>query len=40
MALEVTQQNAAALEPLFKSWEKPTRYRTPDPEWGQTVFGD
>jgi type III restriction enzyme len=31
MAFEVTEQNAAALEPLFKPWEEPIQYRTPNP---------
>ncbi len=32
MPFEVTQQNASALEPLFKPWEEPTRHRQPNSE--------
>lgn len=34
MPFEVTQQNASALEPLFKPWEEPTKYRLPNPTPG------
>jgi type III restriction enzyme len=30
MPFEVTQQNASALEPLFKPWEEPTKHRLPN----------
>lgn len=32
MPFEVTQQNASALEPLFKPWEEPTMHRLPNPQ--------
>jgi type III restriction enzyme len=35
MPFEVTQQNASALEPLFKPWEEPTLHRLPNPQRGQ-----
>ncbi|MBC7237890.1 MAG: DEAD/DEAH box helicase family protein, partial [Chloroflexi bacterium] len=35
MPFEVTQQNASALEPLFKPWEEPTLHRVPNPQRGQ-----
>jgi len=34
MPFEVTQQNVAALEPIFKPWEEPTRHRVPNPQSG------
>jgi type III restriction enzyme len=34
MAFEVTEKNAAALEPLFKPWEEPIRHRLPNPQPG------
>ncbi len=34
MPFEVTQQNASALEPLFKPWEEPTLHRLPNPTPG------
>jgi type III restriction enzyme len=34
MAFEVTEKNAAALEPLFKPWEEPIRHRLPNPQTG------
>jgi type III restriction enzyme len=34
MAFEVTEQNAAALEPLFKPWEEPLQHRLPNPSPG------
>jgi len=35
MPFEVTQQNASALEPLFKPWEEPILHRLPNPQRGQ-----
>jgi type III restriction enzyme len=35
MPFQVTQENASALEPLFKPWEEPTQHRLPNPEPGQ-----
>ena len=35
MPFEVTQQNASALEPLFKPWEEPIWHRLPNPQCGQ-----
>jgi len=34
MPFEVTQQNLAALEPIFKPWEEPTCHRVPNPQPG------
>jgi len=34
MPFEVTQQNVAALEPIFKPWEEPTCHRVPNPQSG------
>jgi len=34
MPFEVTEKNAAALEPLFKPWEEPIRHRVPNPVSG------
>ena len=34
MAFEVTEKNAAALEPLFKPWEEPLQHRLPNPTPG------
>lgn len=34
MPFEVTQQNLAALQPIFKPWEEPTCHRVPNPEPG------
>ncbi len=34
MPFKVTQQNASALEPLFKPWEEPTMHRLPNPTPG------
>lgn len=34
MPFKVTKKNASALEPLFKPWEEPSRYRSPNPEPG------
>ncbi|MBI2907605.1 MAG: DEAD/DEAH box helicase family protein [Chloroflexi bacterium] len=34
MPFEVTESNAAALEPLFKPWEEPVQHRLPNPEHG------
>jgi type III restriction enzyme len=31
MAFQVSEKNAAALEPLFKPWEEPIRHRVPNP---------
>jgi len=38
MAFEVTQQNASALEPLFKPWEEPTLHRLPNSQRGQPAI--
>lgn len=38
MPFEVTQQNASALEPLFKPWEEPTSHRLPNPRPGQPAI--
>lgn len=34
MPFEITQQNASALEPLFKPWQEPTCHRLPNPTPG------
>ncbi len=34
MPFEVTEKNSAALLPLFKPWEEPAQYRTPNPMSG------
>lgn len=34
MPFQFTEQNAAALEPLFKPWEEPNRHRLPNPKQG------
>ena len=34
MAYEVTEENAPALEPLFKPWKEPTLHRLPNPLQG------
>ncbi len=38
MPFEVTERNASALEPLFKPWEQPTRYRRPNPVQGKAAL--
>ncbi|MGB9670532.1 MAG: DEAD/DEAH box helicase family protein [Halothiobacillaceae bacterium] len=38
MPFEITQQNASALEPLFKPWEEPTMHRLPNPQPGQPAI--
>lgn len=38
MTFEVTEQNAAALEPLFKPWENPIRHRLPNPKLGEPAI--
>src|SRR6266545_5591384 len=38
MAYEVTEHNLAALEPLFKPWEEPSRYRLPNPKSGEAAL--
>ncbi|BAC09032.1 DEAD/DEAH box helicase family protein [Thermosynechococcus vestitus] len=38
MPFEITQQNASALQPLFKPWEEPTRHRLPNPQSGQPAI--
>ncbi len=40
MPFEITQQNASALEPLFKPWEEPTLHRLPNPERGKPAIID
>jgi type III restriction enzyme len=34
MPFQITEQNAAALEPLFKPWAEPNRHRLPNPKQG------
>ena len=38
MAFEVTEKNAAALEPLFKPWEEPLQHRLPNPRRGEAAI--
>lgn len=38
MPFEITEQNAAALEPLFKPWEEPDRHRLPNPKQGSPAL--
>ncbi|MGH2543444.1 MAG: DEAD/DEAH box helicase family protein, partial [Ardenticatenaceae bacterium] len=38
MAFQVTEHNAAALEPLFKPWEEPLRHRLPNPKPGAAAL--
>lgn len=38
MAYEVTEHNLAALEPLFKPWEEPSRHRLPNPKSGSAAI--
>jgi len=38
MAFEVTEKNAAALEPLFKPWEEPLQHRLPNPKRGEAAI--
>nr|MBC7244610.1 DEAD/DEAH box helicase family protein [Chloroflexota bacterium] len=38
MPFEITQQNASALEPLFKPWEEPTLHRLPNPTPGEPAI--
>jgi type III restriction enzyme len=39
MPFEVTQQNLAALEPLFKPWQEPTSHREPILQPGRRQAG-
>jgi type III restriction enzyme len=38
MAFEITERNASALEPLFKTWEEPTLHRLPNPKKGEPAI--
>lgn len=38
MPFQITEQNAAALEPLFKPWQEPDRHRLPNPKQGSPAI--